>query len=211
MPKHCKDPTHEKKWKPHIGKNGVWACLTCNRAYQKNRRAQKLGGQIVPDGKTMHQIGAERMWARRRDAGGISQQHSDKLRQALNERYARDGAYQLKRTHCKRGHEWNTHNTRWASGRNGRKKRVCLRCKALVERGRPDWITKDKVRISIKAHDEWFTKEHERLRQEMMQAHPDKGGAHVKFINARKRLQQFFDSEVKWYVQFELLPPKVKR
>lgn len=45
----------------------------------------------------------------------------------------------------------------------------------------------------------------------MLASHPDKGGTGLKFVAARKQFHRFIDDEVRWYRQFGLMPPDMKR
>ena len=45
----------------------------------------------------------------------------------------------LKRTHCPRGHEYNTENTYFAPGREGRGARNCRVCQRIKQRIRAGW------------------------------------------------------------------------
>lgn len=86
-----------------------------------------------------------------------------------------------KNTHCKRGHRFTDKNVTIRSVKNKKTgkyyiQRSCIECRKLYNAAR---------RTSTQATD------YAKLRQAMIDAHPDKGGSSAKFIAAKQRLDAF--------------------
>lgn len=75
-------------------------------------------------------------------------------------------------------------------------------------RMRPRRVHVAKGRVFVDAHDDYYRRQRARLRRALIAAHPDKGGAHVRFINAQKALARFVECEREWYGQLGLQPPE---
>lgn len=176
--------------------------MDCANRQQQARRWQAAAGQVMVAGDKGHR----RAWITRREqygASGLSARGVSQIA-ALNRR-RRVRGYGLK-THCKRGHAFTDANTLVSAG-----VRYCRACKALRERGRPLWVAVAGARVSLAAHDAYYLRERQRLRDVMVAAHPDKGGTSKRFLAARAAYEAWMAREAVWYAAVSVAPPTRRR
>jgi len=170
------------------------------------RRSQGL----VIAGDSDRTTAAKRAWVTRRERygdNGFTDDGVERQRQSI----ARLSVVQRTQTHCKRGHAFTQANTYVFRRANGSTSRICRACVAERQRGRPTWIERHGVRISLLAHDQFYLRELRRLTEAMIAAHPDKGGTSRKFIDARKAIERFKATEATWYAAYGVSAPSTKR
>lgn len=189
-------------------KNGVRVCVLCRRL-RKRQRYHGMAG-LVPAGTSTRSYGARKAWVTRRAVlgpNGLTAAGRDSMSKALKERIQRRGHHMSKKTQCIRGHAFTCENTYAVRG-----KRVCRACRRMRLRSRPEWVTTSDGQINLKVHDAYFMATYARLRQFMIEAHPDKGrhrssGA---FVRAKKRFDTFCKTEKQWYATVQMPLPQAR-
>jgi len=128
---------------------------------------------LVPSGLSWRQRQARLSWAIRHERYGSSGMTPAALARlkAAQPRLAEARRKVPKIPKCHRGHRFTTKNTRVYNG-----KRYCKACAILRAH-------RERRKLAWKAHIQ-------RLKMEMIQAHPDKGGSERAFHLARRRLQR---------------------
>lgn len=189
-------------------------------ARQRVRRAADLAATgevlLVPAGVTAHQVGAKRMWARRRETygpAGLPAETSARFAEAA----ATLAQRRRRRRTCKNGHALTIANVEVTD--QGRCCRICRahrreRRRMQHQAGtdyRPTWAETQGGRVNVAVHDAWCQQAGERLWSALRVAHPDAGGTNAKFRDARKRWGKFLAQETAWYAEAGVPLPDVKR
>jgi hypothetical protein len=162
---------------------------------------------VLPAGASVQSVAVARSWHTRREKYGDRGASPDAAdRQA---RTARRRAQQRRQTHCQRGHRLTDDNVLVYA--NGRMCRACNLERARRRRGlRPQWAQVGTARVNVEVHDARCVEEGRALWQAMTSAHPDAGGSHRQFIEARQRWQRFLARETAWYKAVGLDMPDLK-
>ncbi len=209
----------------YIFPNGRRSCRLCRYEWklERNKRAAalrppkipKVSAEVLPElhGVDRRKLAAIRTWATRRSrygSAGMSAEALARIRENGRRciRFATRVKQRLSPT-CRRGHSLSGSNLRiygFVQRIKGRvyvsRKRHCLACEKLRSSNfRPEVVA---------LHDKYYLSTYRRLREQMIAAHPDKGGTSRRFDRARKALKSFEMKEQTWYTQHSMKPPSIK-
>lgn len=119
----------------------------------------------------LREHGATIQWATRRETFGPSGMRDEVVAKRAKQMRAINQRKRQLRT-CRRGHRWTVENTVTYPSKPG--VRYCRACQQVRE-GRRRWVASvERPRLAS-------------LKQAMLDAHPDRGGTSLKFMDARRR------------------------